>query len=220
MLFYHQSTLNTNVHLSCAGKPSLTSYPLPLHPGPLDSNAPCQTQRIHLSPSSKKRTEDGRRSEEERIVCEAAGCVCTPGSPSELAGPRRGRGQRPEQWAEGFSTPPRGHHYRGSVLCAPPTTCRQGTLLGCVFMYVCVCVCGPFHHFWQMLVIQACYTLLRSMRESAGRCESSMGSRGWRPWCTPWIESTQTPTSSRISAWAARSGQKPITELLHTAVSC
>lgn len=35
-------------------KPSLTSCPPSLSSGPLDPNAPCQTQRIHLSPSSKR----------------------------------------------------------------------------------------------------------------------------------------------------------------------
>lgn len=78
----------------------------------------------------------------------------------------------------------------------------------CVFM--CVCSCSPY----VMSVSNCVYTLLRSTSENAVRCVSSTGSRGWRPWCTLWIGLTQTPQSSRISPWAARSGQKPITELI------
>lgn len=61
-----------------------------------------------------------------------------------------------------------------------------------------------------MLVIQLFCILLRSMSGSVARCVSSTGSREWRPWCTLWIELTQTPLSSRTSPWAARSGQKPL----------
>lgn len=54
----------------------------------------------------------------------------------------------------------------------------------CVLMCVCL--------MWY-IVIQLCCILLRCMSESVVQCESSMGSRGWRPWCTLWIGLMLTP---------------------------
>lgn len=177
----------------------------------LPVKAPCQPQISHLT-LHFKRTEASRRSKEgqqdgiySRALCEPAGTDRLPSGWPRPAGPQApGWGQRPEHREKGVSAHPRRHHHRSAVLCPPPTACRQGSRRAhCSVFLQPLPVCDERHLIHFVWCLSS-----RSTSGSAARCESSTGSREWRPWCTPWTGLTQIPTSFQISPWAVRSGQR------------